>query len=132
MQPKTLTLVFDDAVNDLACIRVRGFIRQNFKKIRSFPSPYRSLKFAYLKDSDWLRFFRHYKKLNCILLQNLDQSKYCELNASGFHCGWIPRLIAHLKKKFLAIPDFLIAFGSPIDTNIMNIFGFGRGSPRWA
>jgi hypothetical protein len=26
----------------------------------------------------------------------------------------------------------LIALGSPIDTNIMDIFGFGRGPPRWA
>ncbi len=30
------------------------------------------------------------------------------------------------------IADFLIAFGSPIDTNIMDLFGLGRGSPRWA
>jgi hypothetical protein len=29
MQPKTLTLVFDDAVNDLACIRVGDLIEEN-------------------------------------------------------------------------------------------------------
>ncbi len=45
--------------------------------------------------------------------------------------GWIPRLIAHLEKKLCAIPDFFIAFDSPIDANIMDIFGFGRGPPRW-
>jgi hypothetical protein len=28
------------------------------------------------------------------------------------------------------IPDIFIAFGSPIDANIMDIFGFGRGSPH--
>jgi hypothetical protein len=43
---------------------------------------------------------------------------------------WIPRLIAHLEKKLFGIPDFFIAFGSPIDANIMDIFGFGRGSPH--
>jgi hypothetical protein len=37
-----------------------------------------------------------------------------------------------LEKKLCAIPDFFIAFGSPIDANIMDIFGFGRGPPRWA
>jgi hypothetical protein len=36
-----------------------------------------------------------------------------------------------LEKKLCAIPDFFIAFGSPIDANIMDIFGFGRGPPRW-
>ncbi len=45
---------------------------------------------------------------------------------------WIPRLIAHLEKKLCGNPDFFIAFGSPIDANIMDIFGFGRGPPRWA
>jgi hypothetical protein len=48
-----------------------------------------------------------------------------------FQKRWIPRLIAHLEKKLCAIPDFFIAFGSPIDANIMDIFGFGRGPPRW-
>jgi hypothetical protein len=37
-----------------------------------------------------------------------------------------------LEKKLFGIPDFIVAFGSPIDTNIMDIFGFGRGPPRWA
>jgi hypothetical protein len=37
-----------------------------------------------------------------------------------------------LEKKLFGIPDFFIAFGSPIDANIMDIFGFGRGPPRWA
>jgi hypothetical protein len=32
MQPKTLTLVFDDAVNDLACIRVGDLSVKNLKK----------------------------------------------------------------------------------------------------
>jgi hypothetical protein len=44
---------------------------------------------------------------------------------------WIPRLIAQLEKKLFGIPDFFIAFSSPIDANIMDIFGFGRGSPHW-
>jgi hypothetical protein len=34
-------------------------------------------------------------------------------------------------KKLFGNPDFFIAFGSPIDANIMDIFGFGRGSPHW-
>jgi hypothetical protein len=33
-----------------------------------------------------------------------------------------------LEKKLCAIPDFFIAFGSPIDANIMDIFGFWEGS----
>jgi hypothetical protein len=37
-----------------------------------------------------------------------------------------------LEKKLSGIPDFFIVFGSPIDANIMDIFGFGKGSPRWA
>ncbi len=45
---------------------------------------------------------------------------------------WIPRLIAHLEKKLCGNPDFFIAFGSPIDANIMDIFGFRRGPTRWA
>jgi hypothetical protein len=58
MQPKTLTLVFDDAVNDLTYIRVGDLSVKNFKKIRFFPSPYRNLKIAYgirkiLVDSDF-------------------------------------------------------------------------------
>ncbi len=44
---------------------------------------------------------------------------------------WIPRLIAQLEKKLFGVPDFFIAFSSPIDANIMDIFGFGRGSPHW-
>jgi hypothetical protein len=44
---------------------------------------------------------------------------------------WIPRLIAQLEKKLFGIPDFFIAFGSSIDANIMDIFGFGRDSPHW-
>ncbi len=44
---------------------------------------------------------------------------------------WIPRLIAQLEKKLFGIPDFFIAFGSPIDAKIMDIFGFGRGPPNW-
>jgi hypothetical protein len=31
-----------------------------------------------------------------------------------------------LEKKLFRIPDFFIAFGSPIDANIMDIFGFRR------
>jgi hypothetical protein len=42
------------------------------------------------------------------------------------------RVIAHLEKKLFGIPDFFIAFGSLIDANIIDIFGFGRGPPRWA
>ncbi len=53
-------------------------------------------------------------------------------NTTAYYLRWIPRLIAHLEKKLFWIPDFLIAFGSPIDTNIMDIFGFERGPPRWA
>jgi hypothetical protein len=49
-----------------------------------------------------------------------------------FQIWWIPCLIAHLEKKLFGIPDLLIAFESPIDTKIMDIFGFGRGPPRWA
>ncbi len=36
-----------------------------------------------------------------------------------------------LEKKLFGIPGFFIAFGSPVDANIMDIFGFGRGSPHW-
>ncbi len=46
-------------------------------------------------------------------------------------CWWIPRLIAQFEKKLFGIPDFFIAFGFPIDANIMDIFGIGRGPPRW-
>jgi hypothetical protein len=46
MQPKTLTLVFDDTVNDLACIRVGDLSVKNLKKIRSSPCTYRNLKIA--------------------------------------------------------------------------------------
>jgi hypothetical protein len=37
-----------------------------------------------------------------------------------------------MEKKLFGIPDFFIAFGSPIDANTFGIFGFGRGPPRWA
>ncbi len=39
-----------------------------------------------------------------------------------------------LGKKLFGIPDFFIAFCSPIDANTFCIFGFGRGRgpPRWA
>jgi hypothetical protein len=36
-----------------------------------------------------------------------------------------------MENKLFGTPDFFIAFGSPIDANIMDIFGFGRGSPHW-
>jgi hypothetical protein len=49
-----------------------------------------------------------------------------------FESRWIPRLIAQLEKKLFGIPDFFIAFGSPIGANTFSIFGFGRGPPRWA
>jgi hypothetical protein len=69
-------------------------------------------------------------------ISNVPTSYYCPMNAKAIGAANLSPEFRNdqkdLEKKLFGIPDFFIAFVSPIDANTFGIFGFGRGPHRWA